>query len=53
MDELFLTVSPQLVGGSDVPTIITGRGLVEPAQLELVSLAEAGGELFTRWRVRR
>lgn len=53
VDELFLTVSPQLVGGSDVPTIITGRGLVEPAQLELVSLAEAGGELFTRWRVRR
>ena len=53
VDELFLTVSPLLVGGSDVPTIITGRGLVEPAQLELVSLAEAGGELFTRWRVRR
>jgi riboflavin-specific deaminase-like protein len=53
VDELFLTLSPQLVAGSDVPTIVTGRGLVEPAQLELVSLAEADGELFTRWRVRR
>ena len=52
VDELFLTLSPKLAGGSDAPTIVTGRGLVDPAELDLVSLAEADAELFTRWRVR-
>ena len=46
-------------GGSSRPdgaralTIVAGRELVEPVELDLVSVAEAEGELFTRWRVRR
>ncbi len=52
-DELFLTLSPQLVGGADALTIVTGRQLVEPARAALVSLAEHESELFTRWRIRR
>jgi riboflavin-specific deaminase-like protein len=53
LDELFLTLSPQLVGGGDALTIVAGRQLVEPAGAALVSLAEHESELFTRWRIRR
>ncbi|HEX2162037.1 MAG TPA: dihydrofolate reductase family protein [Thermoleophilaceae bacterium] len=52
IDELFLSIAPQLVGGGDEPTIATGRALPDPAGAELVWLCESGGELFTRWRVR-
>jgi riboflavin-specific deaminase-like protein len=51
VDELFLTLSPKLVGGAAALTIVAGRDLVEPAELTLVSLAEGDGELFGRWRV--
>lgn len=51
VDELFLTLNPKLAGGSAALTIVAGRELVEPAELELVSVAEGGGDLFTRWRV--
>jgi riboflavin-specific deaminase-like protein len=53
VDELFLTLSPRLAGGADALTIVAGRRLVEPPELDLVSLAEHDGELFTRWRMRR
>ena len=51
VDELFLTLNPKLLGGAAALTIVAGREVVEPAELELVSLAEAASELFTRWRV--
>jgi riboflavin-specific deaminase-like protein len=51
VDELFLTLSPKLVGGAAALTIVAGRDLVEPAELAVVSLAEGDGELFGRWRV--
>ena len=51
VDELFLTLNPKLAGGAAALTIVAGRELVEPAELELVSVAEGGGDLFTRWRV--
>ena len=51
VDELFLTLSPKTVGGAAALTIVAGRELVDPAELELVSVAEGEGELFTRWRV--
>jgi riboflavin-specific deaminase-like protein len=51
VDELFLTLNPQLAGGASALTIVAGRELVEPVELELVSAAEGDGELFTRWRV--
>jgi len=51
VDELFLTLSPKLSGGAAALTIVAGRDLVEPTEVELVSVAEGGGDLFTRWRV--
>jgi riboflavin-specific deaminase-like protein len=53
VDELFLTMNPKVVGGAAALTIVAGRELVEPVELDLLSVAEANGELFTRWRVRK
>jgi riboflavin-specific deaminase-like protein len=50
VDELFLTLNPKLLSGASALTIVAGRELVEPAEPSLVSVAEADGELFTRWR---
>ena len=50
VDELFLTMSPKLLGGAAALTIVAGRELVEPREAKLVSVAEAENELFTRWR---
>ena len=52
VDELFLTLSPKLVGGAAALTIVAGKALVEPAELELISLAAGDGDLFSRWRLR-
>jgi riboflavin-specific deaminase-like protein len=51
VDELFLSLNPKLAGGAAALTIVGGRELVEPTELELISVAEGGGDLFTRWRV--
>jgi riboflavin-specific deaminase-like protein len=51
VDELFLTLNPKLIGGAAALTIVAGRELVDPAELELVSVAFGDGDLFTRWRV--
>jgi riboflavin-specific deaminase-like protein len=51
VDELFLTLHPKLSGGAAALTIVAGRTLVAPAELELLSLAEGDGDLFTRWRI--
>jgi riboflavin-specific deaminase-like protein len=53
VDELFLSLSPKVAGGAAALTIVAGRELVEPTELELVSVAEDDGDLFTRWRLRR
>jgi riboflavin-specific deaminase-like protein len=53
VDELFLTLNPKLLGGAAALTIVAGRELVEPVEPRLVSVAEADGELFTRWRIPR
>jgi riboflavin-specific deaminase-like protein len=51
VDELFLSLHPKLVGGAAALTIVAGRELVEPAELEAISIAMGGGDLFTRWRL--
>jgi riboflavin-specific deaminase-like protein len=51
VDELFLSLNPKVAGGAAALTIVAGRELVDPAELELVSVAEGDGDLFTRWRV--
>lgn len=53
VDELFLTLSPKLVGGTPEVTMIAGERLPEPAGLDLVSCLEAEGSLFLRYRLRR
>jgi 5-amino-6-(5-phosphoribosylamino)uracil reductase len=53
VDELWLTLNPKVAGGAAALTIVAGRELVEPAELEPLSVAEGGGDLFTRWRVKR
>jgi riboflavin-specific deaminase-like protein len=50
VDELFLTLNPKVLAGASALTIVAGRELVEPAEPELVSVAEHEGELYTRWR---
>jgi 5-amino-6-(5-phosphoribosylamino)uracil reductase len=52
VDELWLTLNPKLAGGAAALTIVAGRELVEPIDLEPVSVAEGDGDLFTRWRIR-
>jgi riboflavin-specific deaminase-like protein len=53
VDELFLTLSPKLVGGAAALTIVAGRELVDPPELEMVWVLEGDGDLFTRWRISR
>ena len=53
VDELFLTLNPKVIGGAAALTIVAGRELVEPVEPDLVSVAEDGGELYTRWRMPR
>jgi riboflavin-specific deaminase-like protein len=53
VDELLLALSSQVVGGLEELTIVAGRALVEPVPLELHWLVEGGGDLFSRWRIRR
>ena len=53
VDELFLSLSPKLAGGAAALTIVAGRELVEPAEMQLLSVAEGEGDLFTRWRIAR
>jgi 5-amino-6-(5-phosphoribosylamino)uracil reductase len=53
VDELFLTLTPQLVGGEDNPAIVGGPPLPEPAHLRLRWVLERDGSLFLRFGVRR
>ena len=50
VDELHLVVAAKLVAGDDPVTILTGAGLDPPLDLELLSLHESGGYLFTRYK---
>jgi riboflavin biosynthesis pyrimidine reductase len=51
VDELFLTVAPQLAGGGEGLTVSTGPALAAVAALELVWALERNGSLFLRYRV--
>jgi riboflavin biosynthesis pyrimidine reductase len=50
VDELHLVVAAKLVASSDPVTILSGPGLDPPLEVELLSLHEAGGYLFTRYK---
>jgi riboflavin biosynthesis pyrimidine reductase len=53
VDELFLTLAPQLAGGGSGPTMSSGPALAHPAALELVWALERAGSLYLRYAVRR
>lgn len=53
VDELFLTLAPQLAGGGTGPTMSTGPALAEPAEVELTWALERAGSLYLRYAVRR
>lgn len=53
VDEVFLTLAPQLAGGGSGPTMSSGPALASPAELELVWTLERAGSLYLRYAVRR
>jgi riboflavin biosynthesis pyrimidine reductase len=52
VDDLFVTIAPELVGGGPSPRILEGD-LDGPRGKQLEELLEADGELFARYRPRR
>lgn len=52
VDDLFLTISPELVGGEPSARILEGE-LESPRKKHLEELLEQDGELFARYRPRR
>lgn len=53
IDEVFLTLAPQLAGGGTGPTMTSGSALADPSELELVWALERAGSLYLRYAVRR
>lgn len=51
VDELFLTVAPQLAGGGGEPTLTGGTALPSPAELTLVWALERRGSLYLRYAI--
>ena len=52
VDELHLVIAARLVAGDEPLTILRGPELEPPLDLELLSLHESGGYLFTRYGVK-
>jgi len=54
VDEIYITVTPRILGGREAPTPADGRGFLKDEQLrlELVSCRRHGDEVFLRYRVR-
>ena len=50
VDELFLSVAPKLAGDSG-PTVVSGPPLDGTVEMELLTVMEAGGQLFLRYRL--
>jgi riboflavin biosynthesis pyrimidine reductase len=52
LDELFLTLAPQLTGGGTGPALTAGPELPELRSMELAGALERAGSLYLRYRVR-
>ena len=48
VDELFLSVSPMLVGGGE-PSVVEGTAFEQPRELQLVSVLEHESFLYLRY----
>jgi riboflavin-specific deaminase-like protein len=53
LDELFLTLAPQLAGGAAGPSVVEGPPLPALIELRLLAALESGGELFLRYGIVR
>lgn len=53
IDEVYLTITPRILGGSDAPSAVDGAGFLRQSQvgLELLSSRRRGDEVFLRYRV--
>jgi len=53
VDEVYLTITPRILGGATAPTPVDGRGFLKNShvRLKLVSSSRNGDELFLRYRV--
>ena len=51
VDELFLTIAPTIAGSGETLTIVEGPSLSAAVELELLTVHEAQGHLFMRYRV--
>jgi len=51
VDELFLTVAPTVAGAGESLTIVEGQALSGALALDLMTVHEAAGHLFLRYRV--
>jgi 2,5-diamino-6-(ribosylamino)-4(3H)-pyrimidinone 5'-phosphate reductase len=54
VDELYITITPRILGGRTAPTPVDGPGFLRATQLglELISSRRRGEEVFLRYRVR-
>jgi riboflavin biosynthesis pyrimidine reductase len=53
LDELFLTLAPQLTGGGIGPALTTGPELTELQPMELEGVLERAGSLFLRYALKK
>jgi 2,5-diamino-6-(ribosylamino)-4(3H)-pyrimidinone 5'-phosphate reductase len=55
VDEVYLTVTPRILGGGTAPTPVDGKGFLEKShvRLKLVSSRRRGDEVFLKYRVVR
>ena len=53
VDEIYLTITPRIIGGGGAPTVVDGRGFLKHnhIKLGLRSVKRVGNELFLRYRV--
>lgn len=55
VDEIYITVTPRILGGSTAPTVVDGKGFLSTSHphMELLSCRRRGNEVFLRYRVAR
>jgi riboflavin-specific deaminase-like protein len=55
VDDIYITVTPRLIGGATAPTTLDGKGFLAAGQigLKLVSHRQVGDELFLKYTVDR
>ena len=55
VDEIYITVTPRILGGVEAPTVVDGRGFTRRSHvcLELVSARRRGQEVYLHYRVVR